>query len=72
MIKQGYVRRETDIIYNQPVHCIECGTEKWLSERVRMFFFEGQGPFCNKFCFSDFLGVDESVLPKIKRMGKIK
>ena len=72
LIRQGYVRCETDIIYGQPIHCIECGIEKYLGERIRMYFYESQGPFCDRFCFSDFLGVEEAMLPKIKQLGKIK
>lgn len=72
LVRQGYVRAETDIIYGCPVYCIECGTEKWLGERVRMYFYESQGPFCDRICFADYLGVSEEILPKIKQMGKIK
>lgn len=72
ILKQGFVRAETDIIYGMPVYCIECGTEKYLSERVRMFFYESQGPFCDRHCFADFLGVESDILPPIKQLGRLK
>jgi hypothetical protein len=67
-----FVRRETDIA--DEAYCIECGLGGMAkgSDSLNFYFYEGQGPFCRRKCFADFLGVEEDKLPPLKYCGSLK
>jgi hypothetical protein len=61
------IKQEYDVV--EGAYCFECfGSPKgrYLS------FFNGLGPFCNKKCFSNYIGVEYRLLPIVDRSGKVK
>lgn len=50
-------------------YCVEC-----FSPRTKEYFwfYNGYGPFCNKKCFSEYVGVEYEKLPSCDYRGILK
>lgn len=66
------ISREVDFVHE--AYCIQCGLGGYVKgvDGANFYFYESQGPFCNSKCFADYLGVDVSDLPKVKKAGRLK
>lgn len=50
-------------------YCVECFSAR---DKKFFYFYNGFGPFCNKKCFADYVGVDYNKLPSIDFRGTVK